>query len=52
MYNSRNCLFIKVYLNIEVNCRKVKYYTSVFVVKKVVYNLLLKRSYQIVTQIK
>ena len=45
MYDSRNCLFVKVCLNVEVNCEEVKYYTSVFIVEKAVYNLLLKRFY-------
>ena len=49
MYNSRNCSFVKMYLNIEVNCKEVKCYTSAFIIKKAVYNLLFKRSYQIVT---
>ena len=52
MYNSRNYSFIKTCLNVEVNCKEMKYYTSVFVIKKAVYNLLLEKSYQIVTQIK
>ena len=52
MYDSNNCLFVEMCSNIEVNCREVKYYTSVFIVKKAVYDLLLNKSYQIVTQIK
>ena len=41
-----------MYLNVEVNCKKATYYTLVFIVKKVVYKLLLKRSYSVVTQTK
>ena len=43
---------MKMYLNIEVNYREVKYYTSVFMIEKTVYNLLFKRLYQIMTQMK
>ena len=49
VYNDRNYLFVKVCLNVKVDCREVKCYISVFIVKKAVYNLLLKRFYQIVT---
>ena len=52
MYDDENCLFVKMCLNIEVDCREVKCYTSVFVVEKAVYDLLLKRFYQIVIQMK
>ena len=52
VYNSKNYLFIKMCLNVEINCKEVKCYTSAFIVEKAVYNLLLKRSYQIVVQIK
>ena len=52
MYDSRNYSFVKICLNIEVNCEEVKYYTLIFIVEKAVYNLLLKRLYQIVTQMK
>ena len=49
VYDSNNCLFIEACSNIEVDCREAKCYTSAFVVEKAVYNLLLNRSYQIVT---
>ena len=52
VYDNRNYLFIKVCLNIKVDYREVKCYTSIFIIKKAVYNLLLKRSYQILTQVK
>ena len=49
VYDDENYSFVKTYLNVKVNCREVKCYTLIFIVEKVVYNLLLKRSYQIVT---
>ena len=52
MYDSRNCSFMKMCSNVEINCKEVKCYTSAFIIKKAVYNLLLERSYQIVTQMK
>ena len=52
IYDSDNCLFIETCSNVEVDCREVKCYTSAFVVEKAVYDLLLNRSYQIVTQVK
>ena len=52
MYDSENCLFVKVCLNVKINCREAKCYTLIFVIKKAFYDLLLERSYQIVTQIK
>ena len=45
MYDDDNCLFIRMCFNVEVNCRKAKYYTSAFIVEKAVYNLLFNRSY-------
>ena len=52
VYDNRNYSFVKVCSNVEVNCRGAKCYTLIFVIKKAVYNLLLKRSYQIVTWVK
>ena len=52
MYDDNNCLFIEVCSNIKVDCKEVKYYTSVFVIEKAVYDLLFNKSYQIVTQVK
>ena len=45
VYNSRNCLFVKMCLNVKIDCREAKYYTSVFIIEKVVCDLLLERSY-------
>ena len=36
MYNDDNCSFVEACLNININCREVKYYTSVFIVEKAV----------------
>ena len=51
-YNDGNCLFVRMCSNVEVDCRGVKCYSSVFIVEKAVYDLLLERLYQIVTQMK
>ena len=52
IYDDNNYLFVEACSNIEVDCREAKCYTSAFIVKKAVYDLLLDRSYQIVTQMK
>ena len=40
IYDSRNYLFIRACLNVKVNYKEVKCYTSTFIVKKAVYDLL------------